>query len=338
LDEVSIYNRALSLAEVRSLTNAQPAATSGNFGGQLPVGTMLSISPGAIFDLNGNSQTIGGVAAINGGLVTNGAPAPVTLTIGDAGVWYLFEGLFGDSATNPISLVKNGASTQVIAGPKSYSGTTIVNGGELLVDGVIGSNTVSVAGGTLGGNGVVSGALMVSGGSLAPGDDAIGVLTVSNDVTLAPGATMAMEIDKTAGTNDQLRVSGTLHYDGTLVVANLSAPLAGGDSFKLFNAAASSGNFSSINGSPGEGLDWKFDPATGTLTVYSTVSTNINAGITGGLLQVSWPADHLGWHLQVQTNDLTGTWTDWPGTTSVTSISNLIDPSDPAVFFRLVYP
>ncbi|HWC59480.1 MAG TPA: LamG-like jellyroll fold domain-containing protein [Verrucomicrobiae bacterium] len=339
IDEVSIYNRALSLAEVRSLTNAQPAAVPGNFGGQLPASTLLAISPGAVFDLNGNSQALGGLGAANGAMVTNSGAALVTLTIGATGGGSSYKGSFGDSAANPISLVKVGASSQVIGGVNNYSGTTTVNGGELLVDGVLGTNTVSLAGGVLAGNGVINGPLTVSSsGSLAPGDEAVGVLTVSNDVALLPSSTVAMELDKTNGTNDLLNVSGTLHYDGTLMVTNLTGTLAGGDSFQLFNASASTGNFSSISGSPGAGLDWKFNPVTGRLTVFSTMSTNINASITGGVLQVSWPADHLGWHLQVQTNGLTGTWMDWPGTASVTSITNLIDPSDPPVFFRLVYP
>jgi len=35
-------------------------------------------------------------------------------------------------------------------------------------------------------------------------------------------------------------------------------------------------------------------------------------GVSGGQIQISWPADHLGWTLQVQTNDLsTGLGTNW---------------------------
>jgi len=338
IDEVSIYNRALSLAEVRSLTNTLPTATPGNFGGQLPASTALAISPGATFDLNGNSQTIGGLVSVSGALIANGGPAPVTLTIGTTGGDSMFAGNFNDGVANAISLVKIGASSETLAGSISYSGTTTVTGGLLTVDGVIGSGGVSVPGGMLSGNGTITGPLSVSGGSLAPGDNAIGSLTVSNDVILSSTATTVMKIDKAAGTNDVLRVAGNLNYDGTLAISNLSTALTGGDSFRLFDVAASTGSFASISGSPGDGLDWKFNPANGVLTVYSTVSTNINASIANDMLQVSWPADHLGWRLQVQTNGVGGAWVDWPGTASVTAITNVIDSSASALFFRLVHP
>ncbi len=338
IDEVSIYNRALSLPEVQSLTNAQPAAVPGNFGGQLPASTGLAISPTAIFDLNGNSQTIGGLASVSGALVTNGGPATSTLTVGDGGGFYIYDGMLADNGANPLSLVKTGASTQILGGTNSYSGTTTVNGGLLTINGVLGSGSVAVLGGALGGNGIVTGPVSVNGGSLAPGDRAVGLLTVSNDVNLTSAAATVMKIDKAAGTNDALRVTGNLNYDGTLTISNLSTPLAGGDSFQLFNAAASTGNFAGISGSPGAGLDWKFNPANGVLTVYSTISTNISASIANGVLQISWPSDHLGWRLQVQTNGVGGAWVDWPGTASVTSITNNVDPPAPALFFRLIYP
>jgi autotransporter-associated beta strand protein len=344
LDEVSIYNRALNLAEVRSLTNAQPASTPGSFGGQLPSGTALAISSGAVFDLGGNSQT---VASLNdgtgGGVVTNSGSAPVTLTIGGTGASGVFNGSISDGGTaNSIGIVKNGASIQTLAGINTYRGTTTVNAGALLVNGELGTNSVAVAGGMLGGNGTVRGAVTVNGGVLAPGNSAVGLLSVSNDVTLLPSSTVAMELDKTSGTNDLLRVSGTVNYGGTLTPVVLSAPLAAGDAFRLFDAAASTGNFSSISGSPGEGLDWKFSPASGMLTVFSTAPTNLTASMTGGQLQLSWPSDHLGWHLQVQTNDfgtgLNTNWLDLSDTATVTSVTNILDATSGSVFFRLVYP
>jgi hypothetical protein len=58
-------------------------------------------------------------------------------------------------------------------------------------------------------------------------------------------------------------------------------------------------------------------------------------------LQLAWPADRLGWMLQVQTNDLsTGLGINWislPGSTTSTQFSAPIVPSNPTVFYRLVY-
>jgi hypothetical protein len=63
---------------------------------------------------------------------------------------------------------------------------------------------------------------------------------------------------------------------------------------------------------------------------------------TGQSLWLSWPADHLGWYLQVQTNHLDAglstNWVDWPGTAAVTATNIPIVPGNPSVFFRLAAP
>jgi len=70
--------------------------------------------------------------------------------------------------------------------------------------------------------------------------------------------------------------------------------------------------------------------------------TNITSVLSGNVLTLSWPADHLGWRLQVQTNSLgAGLGTNWvtlPGTESVTSTNLPINPANRAVFYRLIYP
>ena len=67
--------------------------------------------------------------------------------------------------------------------------------------------------------------------------------------------------------------------------------------------------------------------------------TNLTMSANGNQLSLSWPADHLGWRLQVQTNSLStglGTnWVDIPGSTSITSTNIAVDPSAPTVFYRL---
>ncbi len=74
----------------------------------------------------------------------------------------------------------------------------------------------------------------------------------------------------------------------------------------------------------------------------STVPTNIVSVVSGNTLTLSWPSDHIGWHLQVQTNALNaglGTnWTEWSGAASTNQIDIPITKTNPSVFFRLVYP
>jgi hypothetical protein len=81
------------------------------------------------------------------------------------------------------------------------------------------------------------------------------------------------------------------------------------------------------------------------LSVIQTVAThptNISCTIGGGAITVSWPADHLGWRLQAQTNSLgEGLGTNWAtvsGSTNVTEVTLPIDAANGSVFFRLIFP
>jgi hypothetical protein len=67
--------------------------------------------------------------------------------------------------------------------------------------------------------------------------------------------------------------------------------------------------------------------------------------ITNGVLQLSWPATHLGWILQAQTNPLplgltmpTNAWRDLTNTVALTNLTHAIDPATPTAFFRLRRP
>jgi len=68
----------------------------------------------------------------------------------------------------------------------------------------------------------------------------------------------------------------------------------------------------------------------------------LSYGINSGVLQFSWPSDHIGWRLQSQTNgNGGGLGTNW-FTVSPSSNTNhipiAIDPTAGNVFFRLIYP
>jgi hypothetical protein len=81
------------------------------------------------------------------------------------------------------------------------------------------------------------------------------------------------------------------------------------------------------------------------VTAVVTVNTNspmLTNSLSGNTLTLSWPADHLGWRLQAQTNSLNAglgnNWSTWPNSTNLTSIPIQLNPANPTVFFRLVYP
>jgi hypothetical protein len=64
--------------------------------------------------------------------------------------------------------------------------------------------------------------------------------------------------------------------------------------------------------------------------------------LTGGLLQIGWPADHTGWSLQMQTDALNAglgsNWLTLPGTNLTNQYFSVLNPAGGAVFYRLVSP
>jgi hypothetical protein len=74
----------------------------------------------------------------------------------------------------------------------------------------------------------------------------------------------------------------------------------------------------------------------------SNQPTNIMMQTGAGQMQLSWPQSHLGWRLQIQTNNLSqGIWTNWvtvPNSTNVMQTNIVINPTNGGVFLRLVYP
>jgi len=77
----------------------------------------------------------------------------------------------------------------------------------------------------------------------------------------------------------------------------------------------------------------------------NTTPTNITASLSGSNLSLSWPADHTGWRLLMQTNNLangvsanTNDWGTVSGSANTNQVQVIIDPTKPAEFYRMVYP
>jgi len=77
----------------------------------------------------------------------------------------------------------------------------------------------------------------------------------------------------------------------------------------------------------------------------SLASTNVTASVSGKNLTISWPADHTGWTLLVQTNHLdrgvSGNTNDWmrvAGSTGTNLTTLPVNPVQASAFYRLVYP
>ena len=98
-------------------------------------------------------------------------------------------------------------------------------------------------------------------------------------------------------------------------------------------------NYFYVVSSVGAGGESSNSPPVTATPLPSAQPTNIVSQANGNTLQLSWPQDHLGWRLQVQTNSLTdNNWVTVPNSTNLNSTTIDIDPANGSVYFRLVYP
>ena len=205
--------------------------THNSMGGNLG---SLNVATGAEYR---NSDASAVVDALTGGGVVGNAYSanPFTLTVGVSNTvnnaaygvssnTATFSGVIKDvsgyngQGSGPTALIKTGTGTQILSGVNTYTGTTTVNGGKLLINGSIsGSVTTVNNGGTLGGNGTVGAVTVASGGTLAPGNST-GILTAAS-FTQSSGAHLAMQI---GGTVAGFNTNGSDGYDRLIVNSTLS--------------------------------------------------------------------------------------------------------------------
>ena len=355
---------------------ASSSSTYNLNGGTLTVPQIIASSASGSGTLNFNGGTLKaatntvtfmqGLTAANvrnNGLIIDTAGFNVTI-----GQPLQHSSISGDIAIDG-GLRKNGAGTLSLNGTNSYKGDTTINAGTLKLgnaNAITNSRNISlstgavldfstVSGGftlgtghTLSGSGIINGTLSDN-GTIAPGTSSgiIGSLTFNNSLTLNGSGSILMKIDRNSGafTNDQIILPSTsMNCGGTLTIANVGADLLPGDSFQLFSATAYNGFFLTTNLPPlNNGLVWSNSLASnGSITVISTTSlvpTNIVWAADGTNLTLSWPSDHTGWRLQVQTNTLDGTnWIDVPESGMTNNAILPVDPTAGSLYYRLVYP
>jgi autotransporter-associated beta strand protein len=242
-----------------------------------------------IFNGNGTNNTVSndnGSHTFNGTMTLNGI-----CIIGGNGTSITNNCVISGSG----SLTKSGTSSLVLTTNETYTGDTVVSGGSLILPGnislnnstnvtVLGNGILDVTGRTnstftvnanrtLSGTGTIAGSLSNAPGSslLLGTSNAVGTLTVNSNAYLN-GATY-VKLNASVTNNDLLNVSGNLVLKGTLNVTNIAGNLAGGQSYKLFNAATYTTNYTAIVPStPGPNMIWDATmlASNGTLAIIST--------------------------------------------------------------------
>ena len=232
-------------------------------------GSRWSIAGGglSIGSLDGTGQASitvaeGGALAIASGDLGIGAEGTLRIgTGGKAGTVTLAAGTilndgaivadFTDSATLAMaidgtgSLTKRGSGTLSLTGSSTYTGSTKVSDGKLVVNGSI-TSAVTLDGGTLGGSGTVGGIVANTGATVAPGNS-IGTLSVSGNVSFATGSTYQVEVNA-AGQSDRIVVSGSAAiWGGTVQVLAESGNYAAATTYTILTATGGvTGQFSTV--------------------------------------------------------------------------------------------
>jgi fibronectin-binding autotransporter adhesin len=165
--------------------------------------------------------------SILGNVVNNGSFA---VNRSDA---YTFSGAISGSG----SFVQMGTGTTILSANSTYTGTTTVNAGTLIVNGSIANSAVTVnSGATLAGTGTVGATTILSGGTLAPGNSP-GTITVAGNLAFQSGAIYLVQV--TPSIASITNVTGTASLAGT--VALRFSPGSFVRSYRILSAAGGLG-------------------------------------------------------------------------------------------------
>ena len=190
-------------------------------------------------------------------------------------------------------------------------------------------------------------AVSTGSGSSYGGPVTIGTASMSPSLTLAAGNTYTEVLNISFVNSSALAITNSL-YAGTSINGALLSQFGG----VATNSTLLTSDFDAF------AIGWRAEQnttasaidinqinvlTTGPVPVGpSAIPTNIVTQVSGNELRLSWPQDHLGWRLQIQTNNLgTGLGTNWvtvPNSANVSATNITINPANGSVFLRLVYP
>ncbi|HEU6448626.1 MAG TPA: autotransporter-associated beta strand repeat-containing protein [Verrucomicrobiae bacterium] len=330
-------------------------------------GSITEVSPARVVNL---IKTGTGTLTFIGGVVTN-ITSPdgfteVTNVVGTnllqyTGTTTISNGVLAlvvpDVLTKSPTITLAAATAVLDASQMGYISNQYDSDGTTLTNVLLFTNGIFevVSGQTLAGVGTIlaSNVLADSGSILSPGVP-VGTLNVNHQVELA-GA-VNMNVNASLASNNCSKISAsTIVVDGTATLTVNNIGPEAGATFHLFNQAVTgftAGVNLTLPALSGTNL-WANNLAVdGTITLeapplatVNTNSTNIVFSVSGNALTLSWPSDHTGWRLQVQTNSLatglnvdSNAWFDVAGSTGTNAVTIPVNPDSGSVFYRMVYP
>lgn len=236
---IQLNGNALLLSGANSYTGGT-TINAGNL--QLGASNVLAPSGAVtvnagIFDVNGTTQTIGDLTGA--GNVTMGVGG--SLTFGTNTSSATFSGVMSGSG----NLIKQNNGVAILTGNNTFTGTTDINAGNLLVNGALSGPLNVNAEGTLGGSGTLGGAV-INNGIVSPGSaGSLESLTILGDYNVSPTATTHIVINP-QGQNSSLDVQGTANLDGSLTVSPNPGSYVIGTRYTILNAGNVLGTFSAF--------------------------------------------------------------------------------------------
>ncbi len=290
-----------------------------------------SVSPDASLALLNTIVTseafVFGGSLTSAGAGTKTLNGPILLSTSNA-IIYVFPGApltVNGSISGSGGFSKVSSDTLTLNGSNTYTGTTTVSGGGLLVNGSQPGSPIVFLGDALGGTGRV-GTITVSGSlpkTLTPGVNGPGVLNCSN-VTLNSTTTFAVELN---GTNpgsgyDQLNVTGNVSLANAVLQVFPGLVLSANYPFVIFNNDGSDSINGTFSGLP-EGAT--VNAGTNQLTIsYAggdgndivltriaapTIETRLAIELLfANAVRLLWPTNPAGFNLESNTNLATTNW------------------------------
>ena len=210
---------------------------------------------GAVFVAQGGTLVVDGTTLQNSSVTsgTGGGDGQNGQALGSAlfleGVNLTFQGnhdaIVNDSIGGTGSVTQNGPGSTTLNGASTYTGATAINGGRLIVNGSIASQTTVNAGASLGGSGTIN-QNVINDGTIAPGNS-IGTLHVGGNYTHSANAGLDVEIND-QGQGDRVAVQGKATLQGGVVnVRSQPGNYLAGSRYTFLTAQSISGQFDSIN-------------------------------------------------------------------------------------------